>query len=143
MKVSTFLRYGLRALAELVEVYPDNTMSVKEIAARQNISIKYLEQILTPLRNAGIVKGIAGAKGGYKLCCDPSEVSIKQVYKILEGPVLVIDCTHNGLCDREHVCPTRDLWRELVESIDSVLLNKNLSDLKIKRNELVNQLPLL
>ena len=130
MKLSTRARYGTRAMAELASAYPEPTVSVKDIADKQKISPKYLEQIMTSLRAAGLVKAVRGMHGGYALTKSPREITVEDVIEAIEGSVAPVDCVnHAGTCEMEGVCPTRDTWVEMAESIGRVLKGTTLQDL--------------
>ncbi len=133
MKLSTRTRYGTRALVELAMAWPHRLVSVREIAERQDISAKYLEQIMTPLRAAGLVESSRGLHGGYELARPPDKVRLIDVYRALEGPVAPVDCVDEpGSCPMEDVCPSRDTWVEMQESISEVLESTTLQDLAEK-----------
>ena len=92
MKLSTKIRYGTRAILELASRFGEGPIELKEIARSQEISIKYLEQVIIPLRTAGMVKSARGAKGGYSLAKPPSEICLFDVVETLEGPLYLVDC---------------------------------------------------
>ena len=130
MKLSTRARYGAKAMAELASAYPGPTLSVKDIAAKQRISPKYLEQIMASLRAAGLVKGVRGMHGGYALTRPPRDITVKDVFEAVEGSVGPVDCVdHPEACEMKGVCPTRDTWVEMAESIGRVLKGTTLQDL--------------
>ena len=130
MKLSTRTRYGTRALAELAAAYPGRAVSAKELAARQRLSAKYLEQILGALRKAGLVGAERGTHGGYVLARPPEEVTLAEVFSVLEGPTAPVACVDNpGSCALADVCPTRETWVEMTESIDTILSGTTLKDL--------------
>ena len=130
MKLSTRTRYGTRALAELALAYPDKMLSAKEMAEKQDISSKYLEQIMSSLRAAGLVLSRRGLHGGYCLARAPGEVSVSEVYNILEGSEAPVDCIAEGQsCPLESICPARETWREVRDSIRNVLETTSLKEL--------------
>jgi Rrf2 family protein len=88
MKISTKIRYGTRAMLELACHYGEGPIELKEIAKRESISLKYLEQVIVPLRTAGLVKSVRGSKGGYSLAKPPSDICLNDLIEILEGPLL-------------------------------------------------------
>ena len=93
MKISTKVRYGLRALAYIAEKSGEGKLvRIKEIADDQNISVQYLEQILFKLKNENIIEGKRGPNGGYRLAKEPNEITLHQLYKILDEEDKVIDC---------------------------------------------------
>jgi len=135
MKFSTKTRYGIRAMLDLAIHYKNKPVMVKEIAKRQKISEKYLEHIMLELKKAGFVQSISGAKGGYILAKDPSEVKLSELVEILEGsfaPVMCVD--HKSLCPEGEKCSVREVWAKVKEGIKKVLDSITLSDL-IKREK--------
>jgi len=130
MKISTRTRYGMRALLELALAYKSGPLQIKTIAEHQNISNKYLEQLVAMLKTAGLVRSIRGPHGGYVLSKPPDEVKLVEVFKTLEGPVLTVECTEDEtVCANSADCVTRDLWIEINEAILNVLRKKTLGDL--------------
>ena len=97
-------------------------IELKEIARSQEISVKYLEQVIIPLRTAGIVKSVRGSKGGYSLAKPPSEIRLFDVVESLEGPFYLVDCIKDpNLCKRSESCVARDVWIEVSEALHKVL----------------------
>ncbi|MCR4393680.1 MAG: Rrf2 family transcriptional regulator, partial [Dehalococcoidales bacterium] len=92
MKLSTRTRYGMRALVDLALHGAGETVQLKEIAERQQISLSYLEHLIIPLIAAGFVKSVRGAKGGIKLAKSPDHISLKMIMEVLEGPLAPVDC---------------------------------------------------
>jgi Rrf2 family transcriptional regulator, cysteine metabolism repressor len=130
VKVSTRARYGTRAMVELAHAYPDGALSVKDVAARQRLSVKYLEQIMAPLKAAGIVKAVRGASGGYMLAQDPASVRLSDIYVALDGPPAIVDCVADAaICTRSAICPTRGVWCEMNAAVMKVLESTTLADL--------------
>ncbi len=135
MKLSTKGRYGLRALVDLAVYSEDRPVSISEIAKRQDISIRYLEQLLAKLKKAGIVKSIRGAQGGYLMAKSTEEVSVGDVLRILEGDLVLVECTEltgaSKSCIGSRYCVTKSVWKKINDSIeqavDSILL-KDLVD---------------
>jgi Rrf2 family protein len=131
MKISTKGRYGLRALIDL-SINGRNGLPVllSDIAKRQGISDKYLEQIATQLHRAGIVKTVRGRKGGYLLNKDDKEIRVSDVMEVLEGPMCVVDCVNEpDTCLKSTICSTRDIWTLLSHKIAEVLSSYTLADL--------------
>ena len=108
----------------------DNYVSLKDASERQGISIKYLEQIVTPLHRAGLVRSIRGAQGGYRLSRSPEKYTAGEILRALEGSFAPIACLEAGAdeCERHDVCPTVGFWEGLykviTEYIDSVTLDQ-------------------
>jgi Rrf2 family protein len=122
-------------MAELAGAYPDRVVSVKEIAERQEISAKYLEQIMNSLKLAGLVKSRRGVHGGYMLARPPEQIELREVFEALEGSPAPVDCVDDPeLCPLKQTCPTRQTWVELKKSIVQVLEETTVADLG-RRNE--------
>jgi len=96
-------------------------VSLRFIAEREDISEQYLEQIFMDLKKAGLVTGIRGAGGGYILAKSPTEMTSGDIVRAVEGPIKIVDCEHNGICERVHVCVTRELWSRVSASMSEVL----------------------
>ena len=113
MKISTKGRYSVTALYELALRYGEGAVSLKSIATSQGLSENYLEQLMAPLRRAGIVKSVRGAQGGYMLARDPKEITIGEIITTVEGPIALVDCLLTSAesaeqpCDRACACVPR------------------------------------
>jgi Rrf2 family cysteine metabolism transcriptional repressor len=130
MKLSTRTRYGMRALLELALAHKAGPMQIKVIAERQNISNKYLEQLVAMLKTAGLVRSIRGPHGGYVLSKEPKEIKLVDVFKTLEGSTLTVECVEDEqICNNHSDCITRRLWMEINQAIIGVLESKTLGDL--------------
>lgn len=123
MKISTKGRYGLTIMMELAAKFGEGPISLKSIAEKNNLSEHYLEQLIAPLRNAGFVKSIRGAYGGYVLSKAPSEITTGDVIRILEGPISPVDFTE------EDDPAKRDLWLRIRDSIANVMDSTTLEHL--------------
>ncbi len=127
MKISTKGRYSVTALYELALHYGTGPLPLKNIAQGQGLSENYLEQLMLPLRRAGLVKSIRGAQGGYMLGREPKEITIGEIITTVEGPIAVVDCllTEAGAedqpCERACACVTRGIWEKVCDSISEVL----------------------
>ncbi len=137
MKISTKIRYGARALLELASHYGGGPIDLKEIAEKEDISLKYLEQVIVPLRTAGLVKSIRGSKGGYSLAKSPSEISLSDVVEALNGPIDLIECLKDPKsCSKSASCVTRDIWKEASEAIRQIFRSITFEEMvKRKRNK--------
>lgn len=134
MWVSTKAQYGMRALIE-VAVGGDRPTSLKTVAERQNLSYQYLEQIFAVLRRAEIVESVRGARGGYRIARDPTEVTALEVVEVLEGSVAPVDCIDDAdACGRTGACSTEPLWRDVDAAVRSVLGGTTLADLMAERS---------
>jgi len=133
LQVSERAHYGLRAMTELAKAYGRGPLSLADIAAAESISVGYLEQLATPLRRAGLIKGTRGAHGGYQLARPPADVCVGEVLRALEGPVTPVECLSEeytaGSCVREPSCLSRPLWQRVKASVDQVLDSITLADL--------------
>ncbi len=133
MKLSTRTRYGMRAIIELAQYEGKRPLQLKAIADRQDISVKYLEQLMSMLRAAGFVRSVRGSKGGYVLARPPDQVRLSDVFRCLEGPVATTECTSDGdYCVRSTDCIARDVWLEVEAAINNVLDSITLADLASK-----------
>jgi Rrf2 family transcriptional regulator, cysteine metabolism repressor len=130
MKLWTRVRYGARALCALARNYPSPAISLTVIARREGISVKYLEQIMMPLRSAGLVVANAGAKGGYALSRPPTRIRMSEVYEALDASATLVPCLlAHAKCPRAKKCPTQPLWAAVNRAIQRELHGTRLSDL--------------
>lgn len=133
MKLSTRCRYAIRSLVDLALNSEDAggaLVLLKDIAKRQQISIKYLESIFSTLRKAEIIKGVRGAKGGYRLLKDAKEITIYDVIFTMQGFIAPVGCAEDTCsCAMSENCVTKSLWHELTESISHTLKKYTLADL--------------
>jgi Rrf2 family protein len=121
MKLSTRARYGVRLMLALAKNYGRGTLFLKDVAKSEEISEKYLGQIIIPLRGAGLVNSNRGAHGGYNLARSPGEITLRQIVEPLEGDCLV-DCLKNSsACSRVSTCASRDVWALLGGKISETL----------------------
>lgn len=136
MKISTRIRYGARAMLELASHYGEGPIELKEIAKKENISLKYLEQVINPLRAAGLVKSIRGSKGGYSLAKPPAEICLYDVVESLEGPLNLLECLHDSkACQKVPSCVTREIWKEVSEAISKIFHSVTLEDMIHRKKE--------
>ena len=130
MKISTRARYGTRLMLELALYYGQKAVLLKDIAKNEEISEKYLSQIIIPLKAAGLVNSFRGAHGGYVLAKAPGQITLGDVVEILEGGLDLLSCVGNGsVCNRASICATRDIWSLLGEKISQTLNSITLKDL--------------
>ncbi len=130
MKLSTRGRYGVRLMVDLAVHESESPILLKDIAARQEISEKYLWQLISPLQKAGLIDSIRGARGGYKLAKSPKDITLKDVIVILEGSMCIVACVDNAeMCNRSGVCVTRDVWEEISKKVMGVLEAVSLLDM--------------
>ena len=123
MKISTKGRYGLTIVVVLGTKYGEGPIPLRQIAEEQSLSEAYLEQLIPPLRNNGIVKSVRGAYGGYMLAKPPTEITSGDVIRVLEGPIQLVE----GLEDAD--VPQRELWKRIAEAVRDVLDTTTIEDL--------------
>jgi Rrf2 family protein len=117
-------------MAELAKARPRQTISVREIAERQGVSVKYLEQIMATLKAAGLARSVRGVRGGYELARPPGSILLSDVFAALEGSTAPVECVeHPEVCSMQHACPTRKTWLKLAEAINGVLSTTKVADL--------------
>ena len=136
MKISTRGRYGTRMMLDLAAHHDQGPTPLREIAKRQDLSVKYLEQLIIPLKAAGYIRSVRGARGGYTLARKPDKISVGQIIKVLEGGLSLVDCVEDPkVCEREKNCPTRDIWlrmsQRLMEELSSLTLRDVLDGKKL------------
>jgi Rrf2 family cysteine metabolism transcriptional repressor len=132
MRISSKGHYGLLAVAELARHYDEGLISLAEIATAEHLPLPYLEQIIAPLRMAGIVEATRGLHGGYRLARKPSDITVGEVVRWLEGPIALVECTTEGYvsgsCEREAGCTSRGVWNRVSDAINDVLNTLTLAD---------------
>jgi len=132
IRLSTKGRYGTRLLLNLAQRYGDGTRSVilKSISEEEEISIRYLEQIIIPLKLNKIVRSIRGAGGGYALSRPPDEIKLSEVLRILEGTCCLVECIEDeNYCSRRPSCATFEVWKGATELLKNYFGNITLQDL--------------
>ena len=130
MKISTKGRYALRLLLDLAVNTISKPVPLKDIAKRQDVSDKYLEQIISILNNAGFVKSVRGAQGGYTLTKRPDEYTVGMILRLTEGSLAPVSCVDGSSpCEKYENCATAELWRRLNDAINSVVDTVTLADL--------------
>jgi len=138
VKLSTKGQYGTRALLDLALHSGEGLVVIKDIAQRQEISLRYLEHLVTRLTAGGILRSTRGPKGGISLAKAPDEIRLSEVIQLLEGSTAPVECVDDpGICSRSKFCVTRDIWGELKQVMDGVLESTTLQDLveRQKRKE--------
>ena len=131
MLVSTKGRYALRVMVDLAEHADGGYLAMREVAKRQEFSLKYLERILPLLVDKNLVEGLRGKGGGYRLTRDPAEYTVGEILRATEGNLVPVACLEEGAvpCPRCEDCRTLPLWRELNSLVSSFLDSKTLADL--------------
>jgi len=136
MKLSTRTRYAVRAIIELAQNGDNKPLQLKIIAQRQDISVKYLEQLMAVLRSGGFVRSVRGSKGGYVLAKTPDQIKLNDVLHRLEGPVATVECVEDkDCCTRSADCAARSLWMQVERAIEKILESVTLQDLVDKAND--------
>ena len=129
-------------MLELACHYGEGPIELREIAKREDISLKYLEQVIVPLRTAGLVKSARGSKGGYFLAKHPSEIYLNDLVETLDGPLNLIECLNDPkVCQKVPSCTTRDIWQEVSEAIDGVFRSVTLEDMVNRKKGKEARLP--
>jgi len=135
MKLSTRARYGTRALLDIALHQGSEPIPLKTIAQRQQISLQYLEHLITPLIASGIVRSIRGTRGGVWLARSPQEIKLSEVIGRLEGSITPVECVNDPkYCPRSDFCATRDVWGELEKAMNEILESTTLQDLADRQN---------
>ncbi|WP_027719341.1 RrF2 family transcriptional regulator [Desulfovirgula thermocuniculi] len=132
MRLSTRGHYGLKAIMDLALRYGQGPVALRSVAERQGISEHYLEQLIALLRQAGLVKGVRGAQGGYMLAREPEKIKVGEVIRALEGPIAPVSCVKEGdpvACDRVTYCRARTVWLRVRDAVASTLDSISLADL--------------
>jgi len=136
MKISTKGRYALRLMLDLAINNTGEYIPIKRIAERQEISEKYLEQIITQISRAGYVKSVRGSQGGYQLTKTPEEYTVGMILRLMEGELSPVACLDEaGSCERADRCVTVEVWQEIKEAIENVVDNITLADLVRRYHE--------
>ena len=131
MKVSTKGRYALRTMLDLAMHDRGALIPLKDISARQGITVKYLEQVMTLLSRAGYVRSVRGAGGGYRLCREPSEYTAGDILRVAEGSLAPVACLEDSVnrCPRASECPTLGFWEGLSDVVNQYVDSITLEDL--------------
>lgn len=137
MKISTKGRYALRLMLDLALHHGPEPVSVKDIAARQGISDKYLEQIISKLNKAEYVQSVRGPQGGYILTKPLQEYTVGMILRLTEGSLVPVACLERdeNQCEKQDGCATRRLWRQVDDAVNSVVDKVTLADLVSWQNE--------
>jgi Rrf2 family protein len=146
LKLSTKGRYGLRVILDIAQHQAEGPVTIRSIAQRQEISERYLEQHLINLKKSGLIKSIRGSQGGYFLNKASEEITVGDIVRSLEGPIVPVDCVQDdstASCSRADSCVTRKVWQDLKKAMNEVLDSYTLADLlqeskKIQENSCDN-----
>lgn len=137
MQLSTKVRYAARAMIELALNYKVEPIQLNDIACKQNISVKYLEQIMGPLRARGYVRTQKGSRGGYHLAVKPENITLYDIVESIEGSLAPVSCVDNDeSCERSNLCVTRSVWTRVKNAVIKELQAKTLADLAAEQERL-------
>jgi Rrf2 family cysteine metabolism transcriptional repressor len=136
MRLSTRGRYGTRAMLDVALHDNQGPVHLKDIAARQQLSKKYLEHLISRLEGAGLLRSTRGPGGGISLAKPPSQIKLSEILETLEGPAALVECVDNPeRCPRSSGCATRDVWMEIGQLMGDFLESKTLEDLCRQQRE--------
>jgi Rrf2 family protein len=140
MKLSTRSRYGARLMLDMAQHYNQGPIQLGDIAKRQDVSVKYLEQIIIPLKKAHYIESLRGPKGGHTLTKPPQEITLGEIVALLEEGTSLVECANNaGVCSRADLCPTRLIWQEASEAMFDRLKTFTLADLVERAKAMQNK----
>lgn len=140
MRVSTRGRYGTRLMVDLAQHFADGPIPLAQIAKRQDLSAKYLEQLIILLKGSGLIRSARGRRGGYMLARKPEDISVGEIVETLEGKLAVVDCvTEPELCYRSPECPTREIWVGMTDVLKNQLFSLTLQDI-LRKSEPLEEL---
>ena len=140
MKLSTRARYGIRAMVDLALHYEKGPILLKDIAGRQEVSMKYLDHIISTLRANGLVENARMRHSGYVVSRPPCQIKTYEIIKAVEGSLAPVDCVDDPkICHRADFCATINLWKKLKESMRDVLEGVTLEDLAKEQREIIEQ----
>lgn len=142
MKISTKGRYAIRLMLDLGLHHTGNPVSLKDVAKRQKISDKYLEQIISGLNKAGYVRSIRGAQGGYVLTKEPSEYTVGMILRLTEGDLAPVSCVgmEAVFCERKEDCVTAKIWEKIYDAVIEVVDGITLADLIAWQKEMSGEI---
>ena len=141
MRISTKGRYALRLMLDLALYGNGTCISLRDISARQNVSVKYLEQIVVILARAGFVKSVRGPQGGYRLARPPKDYTAGEILRLIEGSLAPVPCLEDDTnsCPRSAECATVVLWSRLNQAISGVVDGMTLEDLAVIQRSKVDE----
>lgn len=130
MRINTKVRYGLRAMIDIAENQENGSTLQKLIAERQEIPIKFLDSIITGIKNNGLILCKAGKGSGYRLARTPDQISVYDIYRSFEAELALVNCSCPSMeCKRMDICPAKDYWFELNNQVKHLMCNKTLAQL--------------
>ncbi|MDZ7838660.1 MAG: Rrf2 family transcriptional regulator [Actinomycetota bacterium] len=137
MKISTRGRYSTRLMLELASRHNQGPIFLKDISKAQDISLKYLSQLIIPLKIAGLVKSTRGAHGGYTLARKPENITLREIVEAVEGPIALVECINDPqLCYRYGECVSKEIWAEITQDIYMKLDSINLKQMLARQKRL-------
>ncbi len=139
LQLSTKVRYAARAMIELALSYDSQPVQLNDIACKQDISVKYLEQIMAPLRARGYVRTQKGSRGGYHMAVKPEAITLYDIVESVEGSIALVACVDDELCERWDRCVTRSVWSRVKEAMKNELQSQTLAELAKEQEELYHQ----
>ena len=133
MKLSAKVEYGVRAMAVLAFYHQTGPLPLRKIAEQEEISLKFLEQIVPELRRSGLISSVRGSRGGYILSRSPDQIKVGDIVRAVEGPITPVNCLSekegDSCCHRKEACLTRPVWERLRDKINDVLDEVTLNEL--------------
>jgi len=135
MKISTKGRYALRLMLDIALHSGGQPVSLRDVAGRQEISDKYLEQIVTQLTRAGLLRSVRGAGGGYLLTRDAKDYAVGDILRTMEGNLAPVECAAAGRCSRLDRCAAAEVWQRIAAAVDAVVDGVTLADLVARCRE--------
>lgn len=140
MKLSTKARYGMRAMVDLALHYEKGPILLKDIAKRQEVSMKYLDHIISTLRANGLIESAKTRHSGYVVSRAPCQIKTYEIIKAVEGSLAPVDCVDDPkICHRADFCATLNLWKKLKKSMRDVLEGVTLEDLAKEQKKIIEQ----
>lgn len=129
MKLSTRGRYGTRLMLELAKKYGEGPISVSDISKNLNIPVKYLEQLIIPLKKAALINSVRGPKGGHMLSRSPEQINLWHILTLLETKFSFVDClTDDHVCENMATCPIRPVWSKALKGMRELFTETSLRD---------------
>ncbi|OEU46034.1 MAG: hypothetical protein BBJ60_09550 [Desulfobacterales bacterium S7086C20] len=130
MKLSTRSRYGTRMMIDMAQRYDNGPVQIGDIAQRIDVSVKYLEQLVIPLKKAGYITSVRGPKGGHMLTRAPHEITVGEIVDVLEGGINLSNCVEDPkVCEKSKECLTRNLWEEATKAMRDKLDSTTLAQM--------------
>jgi len=135
MKLSTKSRYGTRMMLDLAKHYHEGPVQIGHIAIREDISVKYLEQLIIPLKKAQLIESVRGPRGGHMLAKSPDKITVGEIVRVLEGGIELTRCIENpDACERTGSCMTRSIWKEAAKAMHDKLNASTLASILERSN---------